>query len=177
MALIKCRECKKEISDKAFACPYCGYKKNNIKKKLLFIFCIVLLSFVVLTMIKWISVYNINKAMDKLNQELVGEIFTNAQYTPINNDSHKYGSKVSKNVYAFKSKSEVDYYYDNYTLYGYENNYTTGDSEIASKKTYKYEIISNEIVIYKNNEKDIYIFDEDRNCIFNKEYQDIKYCK
>ena len=27
MALIKCRECGKEISDKAVMCPHCGYKK------------------------------------------------------------------------------------------------------------------------------------------------------
>lgn len=37
--------------------------------------------------------------------------------------------------------------------------------------------MSNEIVICKKDEKDIYIFDEDRNCFFNKEYQDIKYYK
>lgn len=32
MALIKCEECKKEISDSAKQCPHCGYKKRkNIK--------------------------------------------------------------------------------------------------------------------------------------------------
>ena len=32
MALIKCKECSKEISDKADICPNCGYtNKNNIK--------------------------------------------------------------------------------------------------------------------------------------------------
>lgn len=29
MALIKCSECGKEISDKAKLCPHCGYKKNE----------------------------------------------------------------------------------------------------------------------------------------------------
>lgn len=31
MALIKCPECGKEISDKASSCPSCGYPINNIK--------------------------------------------------------------------------------------------------------------------------------------------------
>lgn len=30
MALIKCKECKKEISDKAKVCPHCGYENNII---------------------------------------------------------------------------------------------------------------------------------------------------
>ena len=30
MALIKCKECKKEISDSAKQCPHCGYKKKKI---------------------------------------------------------------------------------------------------------------------------------------------------
>lgn len=29
MAMIKCPECGKEISDKAFSCPNCGYQPNN----------------------------------------------------------------------------------------------------------------------------------------------------
>ncbi|WP_083250441.1 zinc-ribbon domain-containing protein [Synergistes jonesii] len=31
MALIKCSECGKEISDKASACPHCGYPMGEIK--------------------------------------------------------------------------------------------------------------------------------------------------
>lgn len=30
MALINCKECGREISDKAESCPHCGYKKENI---------------------------------------------------------------------------------------------------------------------------------------------------
>ena len=33
MALIKCPECRKEISDKARACPNCGYPVNEEKKE------------------------------------------------------------------------------------------------------------------------------------------------
>lgn len=33
MALIKCPECGKEISNKAVSCPNCGYPLNNISKE------------------------------------------------------------------------------------------------------------------------------------------------
>jgi phage FluMu protein Com len=29
MSLIKCQECGKEVSDKAFTCPHCGYPINS----------------------------------------------------------------------------------------------------------------------------------------------------
>lgn len=32
MALIKCPECSKEVSDKAKTCPHCGYPLTNNKK-------------------------------------------------------------------------------------------------------------------------------------------------
>ena len=31
MALVKCTECGKEISDKAEMCPNCGYKNNSFE--------------------------------------------------------------------------------------------------------------------------------------------------
>lgn len=33
MALIKCAECGKEMSDSAKMCPHCGFKKENNDKK------------------------------------------------------------------------------------------------------------------------------------------------
>lgn len=33
MALIKCKECEKEISSNATICPNCGYKNTNEKEK------------------------------------------------------------------------------------------------------------------------------------------------
>ena len=32
MALIKCPECSKEVSDKAKTCPHCGYPLTNNEK-------------------------------------------------------------------------------------------------------------------------------------------------
>jgi len=33
MALIKCIECGKEISNEAISCPYCGYNKREVEAK------------------------------------------------------------------------------------------------------------------------------------------------
>ncbi|CAM1371385.1 conserved hypothetical protein [Tenacibaculum litopenaei] len=33
MAIIACKECSKEVSDKATACPHCGYPMNPQKVK------------------------------------------------------------------------------------------------------------------------------------------------
>ena len=34
MALIKCKECNKEVSDTAKTCPHCGYKLKSFKLNL-----------------------------------------------------------------------------------------------------------------------------------------------
>ena len=31
MAIVKCPECNREVSDKASACPNCGYQINSVK--------------------------------------------------------------------------------------------------------------------------------------------------
>lgn len=33
MALIKCPECGKEISDRAVSCPHCGYPIKNLSRE------------------------------------------------------------------------------------------------------------------------------------------------
>lgn len=43
MALIKCPECDKEVSDKAFACIHCGFPLNNIQPSKMKIFIIILI--------------------------------------------------------------------------------------------------------------------------------------
>ncbi len=55
MALIKCPECGKEISDTAKSCPNCGYRikrpKNNVKRKLIIIGGAILIIIVVTLLI------------------------------------------------------------------------------------------------------------------------------
>lgn len=51
MALVKCKECKKEVSDKAKLCPHCGvdspqpYKKMSFSTKLYGIFLLITIIF------------------------------------------------------------------------------------------------------------------------------------
>ena len=33
MALIKCPECNKEVSDRAVTCPHCGYQLRNVQNR------------------------------------------------------------------------------------------------------------------------------------------------
>ncbi len=49
MALIKCNECKKDVSDTAVVCPYCGYqiKTYQTGKKSKMIFFLGLLSMII----------------------------------------------------------------------------------------------------------------------------------
>lgn len=54
MALVKCPECNNEISDKAIACPHCGYPINMPEKEdrrpvaPIYPFILVILSFIIL---------------------------------------------------------------------------------------------------------------------------------
>ena len=32
MAMIECPECGKEVSDKAYVCPHCGYDPSRVKE-------------------------------------------------------------------------------------------------------------------------------------------------
>lgn len=75
MALIKCNECGKEISDSAKTCIHCGYKlkKKNEKKRAIPATTIYTISFigVILFLIIGFIIYNSykeNKTIKKLNQ-------------------------------------------------------------------------------------------------------------
>ena len=57
MALIKCKECKKEISDSAKACPNCGYNKKNYSKLKVFDWFLAFL-FIVTLIFQWYIIYN-----------------------------------------------------------------------------------------------------------------------
>lgn len=55
MALIKCSECGKEISDKAASCPGCGYPtKNNIQNKIYDVFFVIMIISMITTLIAFL---------------------------------------------------------------------------------------------------------------------------
>ena len=71
MALIKCPECGKEISDTIKKCPNCGYKnKKKLNKKKFVIICIISLVLLIGGCISIITIKNNNtKQQEKLVQE------------------------------------------------------------------------------------------------------------
>lgn len=71
MALVKCPECGKEISDTIKKCPNCGYKnKKKLNKKKIVIICIISLVLLIGGCISIITIKNNNtKQQEKLVQE------------------------------------------------------------------------------------------------------------
>ena len=71
MALIKCPECGKEISDTIKKCPNCGYKnKKKLNKKKFVIICIISLVLLIGGCVSIITIKNKNtKQQEKLVQE------------------------------------------------------------------------------------------------------------
>jgi hypothetical protein len=61
MALIKCEECKKEISDSAKACPNCGYNKKNYSLFEVLFLCFgyfLAISFVLILIFQWYIIFD-----------------------------------------------------------------------------------------------------------------------
>lgn len=71
MALVKCSECGKEISDTIKKCPNCGYKnKKKLNKKKFVIICIISLVLLIGSCVSIIMIKNNNtKQQEKLVQE------------------------------------------------------------------------------------------------------------
>ena len=65
MALVKCRECGKEISNNASSCPYCGYKNRKNNLKLIIIALIIL----VVILLFGISILYIKYKLDNDNYD------------------------------------------------------------------------------------------------------------
>ena len=99
MALIKCPECGKEISDRAKSCPNCGcpvnvYKKNtrNIelnRKKIIVIIAIIV--FIIGILSFFIVKYKYNKD----NPKIIGDIRLNMSQKDVENILHK---KIGNNL-------------------------------------------------------------------------------
>ena len=87
MALIKCRECQKEISDTAKVCPHCGYKLKNIQKISLNINNTKILSCYLLTLAFISSFFKISFSRDNYstNRQLLNESFNNIMYYFVDN--------------------------------------------------------------------------------------------
>lgn len=82
MALIKCPECNKEISDTAKKCPNCGYNlltKNN-KRIFFYIFCLI----IILITISCFILYQHSQPIYQYKKQAI-EILTNYKNNSISN--------------------------------------------------------------------------------------------
>lgn len=115
MALIKCPECGKEISDKASSCPNCGNRvKNNkvVNKKILVIFAVVMICLIILYLMKFMSKistdnYLYEKILGKEKSYVYNLLYKEREFLNEKDDYDVY-SKQS----FFGMKCDLYFYYD-----------------------------------------------------------------
>lgn len=125
MALIKCRECGKKISDKTNICPNCGYKNKSVSKLIIIILSVIIVILLFLLSILYIKDELNDEREDKYNID--NNYITNSDALDIalkdlnvNIDdiydlSSELESKFGKTVYDidFKyNRFEYEYYID-----------------------------------------------------------------
>lgn len=169
MALIKCEECGKKISDKAFTCPYCGYRKPiTLNKKYLYIF-------VFITIIITILFISILSHIDKSKNKLVGKTFIHNGYDIIYTDLRgnvldNYDWKKAQEGDLRREKIDVEIKYDfissSKVVYIYTKEKNT------KKYTCSYELDKNNIKINCDDSIEDFVYDE-KECISN---ENIEYC-
>ena len=162
MALIKCKNCDKEISDKASACPYCDYKNDKqeislfskINKKIILgIFIVILILFV--------FIFVSNK-----KNNFIGKSYEYRTSYYANPKDIRDGYDVIFNTIYFKSKNEIIYKKEYY----YRND--------EYRKTLKYELNKNELKIYYDiDDIKIYNYDKKSKCFINTDNIGIQYCE
>lgn len=127
MALIKCAECGKEISDKAKECPNCGYRnKKNISVIIILAICLCCGIFLIC------NVFNIQIGNSNNETPIYGV------YTCLNNGVCKFGNEIvlSENGgCSLPDRSSIqncnytlsgNTIYINYTINGYANGQLDG---------------------------------------------------
>ena len=95
MALIKCHECGKEISDKAKCCPNCGYGNKKISIKAIIFIIITITIFIIvwfgikfvksLSSNKYIGTYELVSSIEDYKQDFKGTLY------------HSNGTELSEN--------------------------------------------------------------------------------
>ncbi len=162
MALIKCKNCGKEISNKASACPYCDYKNDKqvislfsrISKK-------IILGIVIVILIIFVFIF-----VNSKKNNYIGKSYEYQTSYYANPKDIRVGYDLITNTIYFKSKDEIiykkEYYYRNEEY----------------KKTLKYELNKNELKIYNDTDDvEIYNYDKNSNCFIDIDNKGIEYCE
>lgn len=129
MALIKCPECGKEISDKAGVCPECGYpisqKPSKMRsKKVVYVCCTVVVLGLIVGCVLYINVSNNNKAIEYYNQAF--ELYQNDKLTEAKEvlkdisdykDTNNLLEKIENRENEIREEQYVENYYSAVELY------------------------------------------------------------
>lgn len=110
MAIIKCKECGKEISDNASQCPHCGYiyKKtiNKKEKSTAFKIIIPIIVAIAVFIIGIVLFIAINKGIEKINEKkILNQIVGTWQYTNIS----KVNGSISYDIITFTENKNFKY--------------------------------------------------------------------
>ena len=117
MALIKCKECGKEISEEARTCPNCGAKTDITKKKEENIITALIIAVLILIIVVFIFANRKDKFFNKYVMETV-EILEEYGENKITSDfavRELYSIKCEIEERAEKIKDESEKRYDDYT--------------------------------------------------------------
>lgn len=100
MALIKCPECNKEISDTAKRCPSCGYKFPIKNKRTICIICFVIIAIIII--ISSIILYTHSQPLYKYKHQIIETL------NDYKNDTISYDTAYKK-INAIGSKVDKEY--------------------------------------------------------------------
>lgn len=76
MALIKCPECGKEISDTAKSCPNCGHKTKKLDKRIIIAIVSIITTIVIATVASITVMSNINKRPSGISDSMYADAKT-----------------------------------------------------------------------------------------------------
>lgn len=116
MALIKCKECGKEMSDTVKKCPHCGYVNKELKKEKNFIQknkkLIIIIGIIIVVCIAGFVAYNIKAEQDRIQAEI--------QANTLNDDEKMVAKIVKKYQSSLKNPESMQIYeirkYDSFVL-------------------------------------------------------------
>ena len=185
MALIKCRECNREISDTVKKCPHCGYKmKSNVdvkgiinklvsNKKILFSIIGVLLVVVIIVCICSFTGVKVHKDSKKMVEYFEGIGYSCSQYDEDDSEICFYCFYCTNMTSNGVSQTIQIDYRNNYVGYkesaygAYEFSISTTDYDTSSKRTQKIfynDLVENKSFHFNGKAKNYFVVGETVNC-------------
>lgn len=159
MALIKCPDCGKEISDKAKKCPNCAYSLEKNKKGIIIAFSIIMLLVIGLiifyiynqnTYNKKVSLFSASILRSSANCESLANLTSEVWYNTIYKQDDKETNKYTINSIYYK---DTDYY--KYKDYQFNEDFNTSLLGLFNDKKEEISKIEKESEDIKNKIKEL----------------------